>query len=683
MNKQKPRKNQPPVKKQQAVKKTVPKPPDSKKANRYFVMAFFFIAFILYGNTILNKYAVDDEFVTNNEVVKQGLNAIPHFFKSYYVEQKGNVGTQVADYRPIVKVTYALEYEFLRGKPGRSHAINVFIYFLLSTSLFFVLKRLFKNYNILFPFLITIIFMAHPVHTEVVASLKNRDEMLAFLFAILGMHFFLKYADTRKIYNVFIGLGLFFIGYLSKSSIMPFLALYPLVFWFYTDLKPKKFLPVFIAVVAVGLLAHFLPRMFLPDATRLNSFTENPLYFDHNLWHRIGTGFAGLLFYLRILVYPYPLLYYYGFNMIPVTNLANIWVLLSIALYGGMFIYALMHIKEKTVLSFAILWFLIAISMYSNILVPVVGIVGERFVFVGSVGFAIALVYLIFMIFKTDPKSLTIEFDARAKILVILFLILVPYTALTISRNREWRNIFDLFRSDIPYLTNSAKANNQFAGYLMTTVYQDENFTQYGNINQFKKEKIKEHFRRSIELYPGNYQTLNDLGTVYLFFDKQPDSAIYYFRKAVAINEDLTPAWVNMGKAYREQGNYKEAITCYETILKKHPNEVRAIYALANVYNDMGDFNRAVQMNEDVLKQMPDEDVPYMNIGNYYMQRGDTITAVKNWEQAVARKPSYEGCMQLSYLYKMHGDMEKSQYYYQMAVDAYENSKQKQQRGGQ
>ena len=279
MNKQKPRKNQPPVKKQQAVKKTLFKPPDSKKANRYFVMAFFFIAFILYGNTILNKYAVDDEFVTNNEIVKQGLKSIPHIFKSYYVEQKGNVGTQVADYRPIVKVTFALEYEFLRGKPGRSHAINVFIYFLLSTSLFFVLKRLFKNYNILFPFLITVIFMAHPVHTEVVASLKNRDEMLAFLFAILAMHFFLKYADTRKIYNVFIGLGLFFIGYLSKSSIMPFLALYPLVFWFYTDLKPKKFLPIFIALVGVGMLAHFLPAHVSAGCNTTEQFCREPSLF--------------------------------------------------------------------------------------------------------------------------------------------------------------------------------------------------------------------------------------------------------------------------------------------------------------------------------------------------------------------------------------------------------------------
>ena len=118
--------------------------------------------------------------------------------------------------------------------------------------------------------------------------------------------------------------------------------------------------------------------------------------------------------------------------------------------------------------------------MYANIVIPVVGIVGERFVFVASLGFCIALVYLIFRIFKTDPKSLTIEFDARAKIVVVIALLLIPSTALTITRNREWRNLYDLYRKDIKYQVNSAKANAQYAGHLMNLVLKDPNFLQSG-----------------------------------------------------------------------------------------------------------------------------------------------------------------------------------------------------------
>lgn len=663
----------PPAAKKQAEKKTgkkkfIMKPPDSRAANRYFILAFFLWALFLYGNTILNKYAVDDEYVTNNEVVKKGFGALPEIFTTYYVSQKGNVSTQVSDYRPMVKATYAVEYALYGNKPGRSHAVNILIYFLLSTALFFVLKRLLQNYNILFPFIITMLFMAHPVHTEVVASLKNRDEMLAFLCAIGAMHYLLKYADTKKALYVIIAGLLYAVGYLCKTSILPFIALYPLVLYFFTDLKPKTYIPVVLVVMAAAALAHYLPRvMVLPDAVRVNSFVENPLYFDKSLWYRLGTGFIGLLFYMRILVYPHPLLYYYGYNQIPYDNIGNIWALLSIVLYAGLFLYAVFKLKEKHVLSFAILWYLIAISMYSNILIPVVGIVGERFVFVGSVGFCIALVWIIFKIFRTDPKSLTIEFDSRAKIIVVTALILIPYTALTITRNREWRNTFDLLRKDIPYLKNSAKANTQFAGYLMNTVYTDPNFMSGGNVNAFKKEIIINHFQRSLQIYPNQYQTINDLGTVYLYFDKNADSAIIYLNRAIAMKPDLIPAWVNLGMSYREKGEYQKAIECYNTILQKRPGEIRAIFALANIYNDMGDFNRAVQMNVDVINKFPDLDMPYINLGNYYIQRGDTATAVKNWETAVAKRPTYEGAMQLNYLYKVHGDQQKADFYLNMA----------------
>lgn len=661
-------KKSPDEKKQPDKKKVTVSPSGSKAANRYFILAFFLWALILYGNTILNRYAVDDEFVTNNALVKKGLNALPEIFSSHYFNQTGNVSKQTSDYRPIVKATFALEYELYGERPGVNHGINILLYFCLSTALFFVLKRLLKNYNILFPFLITLVFMAHPVHTEVVASLKNRDEMLAFLAGILSLHYLLKYADTRKILYVFAALLLFVAGYLSKPSIIPFLALYPLVFFFFTDVKPRTYLPIVFVFLVVVVLAHFLPRLLvLPPAERVNSFVENPLFVDKRFWYRIGTGFIGLLFYLKILVYPHPLLYYYGYNQIAFDNLGNFWAILSILLYAGILIYALARLREKSLISFSILWYLISIAMYSNLVVPVVGIVGERFVFLGSLGFCIILVYFIFRIFKTDPKSLTIEFDSRAKIIVIVALILIPYTALTITRNREWRNMFDLLRKDIPYLKNSAKANTQYAGYLMNSVYSDPNFKESGGVNQYKKEFIVHHFQQSLKIYPNQYQTLNDLGTVYLYFDKNPDSAIVFLNKAVAMKPELIPAWVNLGMSYREKGMYEKAIECYNTILQKRPGEIRAIFALANIYNDMGDFNRALKMNEEMIQKYPGLDMPYINIGNYYIQRGDTAAAVKNWETALVKRPTYEGAMQLNYLYKIHGDQQKADYYLQMA----------------
>ncbi len=655
-----------PAKKSGISKSPPPIPGLSNKANRYFILCFFLFAFILYGNTILNKYAVDDNLVTNNAVVQQGFKAIPQIFSTRYFSQQGNVGSTAADYRPVVKATYAIEYQLWGDKPGRSHAINILLYWVLSVLLFFILKRMLSSYNILFPFLITILFMAHPVHTEVVASLKNRDEILAFICGLGSLWVLLEYSRNFKVRYLFLAGLIFFFGYLCKSSILPFIFLIPLVLYFFTGIKMTKVIPVFLALTAVVFIAQLGPRLFLPPFPRINFFIENPLYFQKDIWTRLGTGFVSLLFYLRILVYPHPLLYYYGFDMVPITNLANIWAVLSLLIYAGLFFYALRKFRKKRFISFAVLWYLIAIAMYSNVFIPVVGIVGERFVFNASLGFCLALVFFIFKIFKTDPQSLTIEMDSRLKIVAVMILLLIPYTILTVSRNRDWRNLFDLYRNDVESLNNSAKANIDYAGYLMGTVYQDQNFLRTGHVNEYKYQVIVTHFRRALDIYPNNYLTTNDLGTVYLFMGKNYDSATYFLRKAIAIDSTLQPAWVNLGMAYREQKRYQEAIECYNHILKVNPNQIKAIFALANVYNDMGQFDRAVRMNEDVMKSYPKQEMPYVNIGNYYMLRKDTVTAVNYWEKAAAINPSFELCVQLNSLYLIKGDRAKADYYYRL-----------------
>ena len=200
----------------------------------------------------------------------------------------------------------------------------------------------------------------------------------------------------------------------------------------------------------------------------------------------------------------------------------------------------------------------------------------------------------------------------------------------------------------------------------MGTVYQDQNFLRNGHVNQFKFEIIVSHFRRSLKLYPNNYLTTNDLGTVYLFLGKNYDSAVYFLRQAIALDSTLQPAWVNLGMAYRELKQFPKAIECYEHILKVNPNQVKATFALANVYNDMGEFDRAVKMNEEVMKTYPQLEMPYVNIGNYYMLRKDTVTAVNYWEKAAAINPSFELCVQLNSLYLLKGDNEKADYYYRL-----------------
>jgi Tfp pilus assembly protein PilF len=242
---------------------------------------------------------------------------------------------------------------------------------------------------------------------------------------------------------------------------------------------------------------------------------------------------------------------------------------------------------------------------------------------------------------------------------------------MTIKRNREWRNLWDLYSSDIKYLGKSAKANIEYAEYLTGTVYQDPNYQQYHTVNEFKAQTIISHFRTALKLFPNDYTTLNDLSAVYINFTPKPDSGIVFLKKAIALRPELQSAWVNMGMAYTKKNKIDSAISCYQKVLQINPNELNAVFKIADLFFEKGNVGKAMKINEDVIKEHPDKFIPYFNIGSYYFMLGDTLTAVRNWEVA-AEKPdaSYEVFANLSMMYKAKGNMEKANEYYYRAEDA-------------
>jgi len=419
-------------------KKIVPVP-KSGKANHLFALFFFLLAWLLYGNTIVEHAPSDGWLIPGN-----------------------------FPYQPLTGFTYLVEHYFLGEQTIYSHVVNVALYGLLSILLFFTLKRLLKNYNILFPFLITLLFAAHPVHTEVVANLNNRGEILAFVFGFGGLWFMVRFTENRKNRFVYFSGLMYFFAYLSNVSVLPFLLLVPLALYFFTGFFSRKTMFLSLAIIVLALLAHFLVRFVFFPEPHPPGFVENPLFSQNGFWIRFGAGWTTLLFYLKILIYPVPLLYYYGYDMVRVTDLSNCLVLFSAFLYLVFFTIALWKFREKGFLSFAIFWYLIAIVFYANILYPVAGIVGERFAFNASLGFCMVIVTLIFFIFRTDPRNLTIEMDTRLKILAGILLLLVFYATLTIARNHDWRNLSELYHDDIQYLNTSVKANVDMGSFYLS-----------------------------------------------------------------------------------------------------------------------------------------------------------------------------------------------------------------------
>lgn len=631
------------------------------------------LAFILYGNTIANKYALDDSYVTSvNPLVQQGIKAIPAIFTSNYISMNAEEGGQHNyGYRPVAKAIYAIEWQFFGENPHVSHFVNVLLYALTGILLFSLLRRLFKGYNVLLPFLAVVFFMVHPVHTEVVASLKNREELLSFLGALFSIHFFLKWHDTGKKSSIIWALVSFALGYMSKVNVFTFVFIIPLIFYFFTEIKTKKIIISTLLVIGVLVLIVLIPRLIIGTAVRPIQFIENPLHFDPTFAERIGTSMIVLLHYLKMLVFPHPLLFYYGFDMIPVSTFSNPLVWVSLLIHLALFGYAVYTIKKKSLLSFAILFYLINIGIFSNLMAPPTGIVAERFMYVASLGFAIALAYLLFRVFKVDPATQKVPSRALTYIILISIIIAIPASAKTIDRNRDWKNEMSLYEADMPYMEKSAKGNFIYATNLRSLIVQQlKSGTPRNQIVDDANICIT-HFKRAVAVYPEYPDAWNNLGETFLLLLNESDSSIKYFEKAVEVNPQLQSAYYNLGYTYQVTGQYEKSIMNYEKALEIEPWEIRTMSNLAQMYEKTGNLEKATSLNEDIIKIDPTLDVPYLNLASFALHQGDNASAIGYFEKALEVNPNnMKLSLRLRDYYQSIGDSTKADYYLELARKA-------------
>ena len=149
------------------------------------------LAIVLYANTIPNKYCLDDYCViVNNSYVQSGFSGIPKLLSTNFFN--GMNGFNDGLYRPAPMVTYAIEYGIFGMNPAVSHAVNMLFFSLASFVLFLLIRKLSGEKHIIFALAITLLYVAHPIHTEVVGNIKGRDDLLAFLFGILSMYYFFR-----------------------------------------------------------------------------------------------------------------------------------------------------------------------------------------------------------------------------------------------------------------------------------------------------------------------------------------------------------------------------------------------------------------------------------------------------------------------------------------------------------
>ncbi len=516
------------------------------------ILLIFAISFGIYTNTINHKYAVDDAIVIlRNNFTKKGLKGMPGIWKEdVFTGFFGKAQNLVAGgrYRPLSIATFALEMEIwgtpilnkdgtpvldkdkdiiYNGNPKVTHFINILLYAILCVVIYLMLLQMFNpkgeqdNFKAYFIALVGgLLYATHPIHTEAVANIKGRDEIMVLLGAVLAVYWVLKAAVNKgsKEYLYLLAAMLAFVfSIFSKENTVTFLAIIPAALFFFTPTKMNKIVAYtlpFLVIVLVfwfGIRANVLGEAaaVIGSETAVELMNdpflklENGFYVPYSAEERLATVFYTWLEYIRLLVYPvtltndyYPKHIRTDLDLIPTFAMGK--VMLSVVLHMALVAFMLKGTFQKKAYAFFILFYFATFSVVSNLLFTIGSNMAERFLFLPSVAFsALCAILLYELVLKIAAKKSSITKALNLPV-AILAVFLVLYSVKTYARNFAWYDDYTLFTTDIKNSPHSAKLNNATSG----VVQEHSKYTT--DIFQRKAELEQALFyaERAIQLHP-------------------------------------------------------------------------------------------------------------------------------------------------------------------------------------
>lgn len=617
---------------------------------------------------------MDDSIViTENSFVKKGISGISDIFTTesmvgFYGQQKNLVSG--GRYRPFSIAVFAVIQQFFGMNPKAFHLFTVLFYLANALLLFKVLMLLFKERiplesQKIFAAVITLLFIAHPIHTEVVANIKGSDEILSFIGVLASLFFLLKYIDHQKISHFVWAIGCYFLALLSKETAITFLAIIPVTLYFFRKDQWKA-----IAITSAGLLVtagiwYFIRGQIIGSMT-IDSVADNLMndpFLEASLSDKYATVIYTLWKYIALLFFPHPLTYDYYPKHIPIVGFTNPTVIWSLIVYAGLIAFSIYGLIKRNIYAFGIILFGLSLSISSNLFFSIGVFMNERFIYVSSLGFCIIASYFILFDSKRWLKNTSIGWG-------LLCVLILGYSGKTISRNKAWASNLTLSTTDALTSVNGAKSQTMAGGLLLEKAQATANPAEK---QQVLMQSIA-HLKQAIAIYPNYIDPKLLMGNAQYELYKNPTQALNYYYDILAINpshanahqniqfvidkvadpaerikwyeqyvsrsNDPSSIYFKLGNIYGQQlNNLPKAIENLKQAYALKPNNVDVVTNLTTALSLNKQFEESIRILNESIVRSPNNHQFYMNLGMNYFEIGEVEKAKNSFDKAVQLNP--------------------------------------------
>jgi tetratricopeptide (TPR) repeat protein len=530
-------------------------------------LLLFLASFAVYFNCIVSGTFVFDDhlLIEGNPSIRSLENITSMFFTNMWGFGSGWVSNY---YRPFIHVLHTITYAFFGLHPSAFHALNVTMHGLASLSVFFLIRGIMSNgivdkSNASFfsgPFVASLLFALHPIHTEAVAWASGINEVSYCLFYVTSLYLYSKYKSGQSSHTVYYLFSLlcFLCSLFSKEQAITF----PIILVSYDLLLIKepfskariRRLVLEYGGYAVVLVIYFLLRFSaLGFVIPRTSTGQGQLHIS--AWQSVISVFPLFMTYIEKLFFPANLSAWYVNSY---GSLYDPTVLLSLLFFVLFLLFSIVAYRKNRIAFFGLLLIVVPLTPVLYVKALQGATMAERYLYLPSVGLSL-------LVAVSFEWTMSHALRWRRLINAFLIMILFIFATGTFERNFVWKDDYNLWADTVKKAPGAALAHNGYGAALASRGRYDE--------------AIKEYFK-VLSLHE-DYQVHNNLGLLYEETN-QLGNAVAQYNLAIRINPLCADCYYNLGIAFERQGLLERAEQEYRMAIKIKPD--------ADAYSRLGDI---------------------------------------------------------------------------------------------